>query len=846
MNNLLQPYAKPICQLHVYHQIIFNTMLLLVDLQDKKRYAIIHLVKSTNDDEYLPIDIFPLLKKCDCHFEESGDLYFQVYDKMNESTTFTLTGTPEEIAVFHSNICILLDDSPDELWTDSYNWENLLRLVDSNSFNTTRLMRESWLSQKLVEREEEYENIREEFFYVVSFNVNNKDPADNLEDLFKFDDDNSPLFICVGLQEIDLSATGLLAIETSKAQLWIDYLLIAVNKHTSNANYSILVFQQLVGVFAVVFVKSQYEKDVTELAKLTSAVGFMGVMANKGGIAIKFKIFETTFLFINSHLAASQSKVQRRNQDAFDILNGFRKLSNSSYVYTKSILNEDASVCSLLDSFDYTFFIGDLNYRIDCPIVQVYKNIIKKNIDQLVEHDQLLNQSTDDCILRRYFTEEKITFFPTYKFTPGTSNYHPISDEKQRIPSYCDRILYHTRAKSTNNLISCKYDSISSLYISDHKPVYSLFKFNLKETDPIRQKTVMENILLELDELEMKYVPSICIDKTDLVFSDMIPGISRHDSILVKNDGNVSIEWCFNPLPGSSAIIDEYCSIFPTRGILFPNDVFDINLKILIPPKDISSPIINKTLLLKVINGDDHYINLKITLHPCCIGVPLQMLCSSRWYLDRISSEKRKIFLKTFSSNNNIQNTSKLPYLRIPRELWMVVDSLKDKLDVTDIFLQTKTNSVELESLIKDLYNNSSELSFIPSVDTLAEFLFLFLESLPNFFIVDFSIDKIRYIKEYDEAIDCISQFLHRKHHEYNLLVYLLSFFHQLFYIQRDLFTDEVEYYNYETVILLRLSKCIFKQKDFKFGNNTSFLTELDKSIIELLRILIKSPLAKL
>jgi hypothetical protein len=54
---------------------------------------------------------------------------------------------------------------------------------------------------------------------------------------------------------------------------------------------------------------------------------------NKGGVSIKFNIDMTTISIVNSHLAAHQEMVERRNQDYRDIFTKMRWVDDYNYDY---------------------------------------------------------------------------------------------------------------------------------------------------------------------------------------------------------------------------------------------------------------------------------------------------------------------------------------------------------------------------------------------------------------------------------------------------------------------------------------------------------------------------------
>lgn len=142
-----------------------------------------------------------------------------------------------------------------------------------------------------------------------------------------------------------------------------------------------------------------------------------GGLSNKGGIAVSFNFYDVSFLIINSHLCgkcvifltvAHQSKVKERNNDYTKIELGLTHLLGK---YKRR--SESPQFAS--DRFDFCFWIGDLNYRIDGSSSLISKCIKENRLEVLLNNDQLLKESKSTQIFKD-FKEEIITFAPTYKF----------------------------------------------------------------------------------------------------------------------------------------------------------------------------------------------------------------------------------------------------------------------------------------------------------------------------------------------------------------------------------------------------------------------------------------------
>lgn len=86
-------------------------------------------------------------------------------------------------------------------------------------------------------------------------------------------------------------------------------------------------------------------------------------------MAISLGLFDTTLCFITAHLAAHLEKVDDRNEDYHMILSGLHMGSLGQNYHLTPKGHPDVNV---INFFDYVFFYGDLNYRLDVCLLQFF------------------------------------------------------------------------------------------------------------------------------------------------------------------------------------------------------------------------------------------------------------------------------------------------------------------------------------------------------------------------------------------------------------------------------------------------------------------------------------------
>jgi hypothetical protein len=218
-----------------------------------------------------------------------------------------------------------------------------------------------------------------------------------------------------------------------------------------------------------VYVRRSVMHAVSRVSSDTAFVGLGGMAGNKGAIGVRFAVYDTEFVIVNSHLAAHQGEVERRNQDFASIVASLRAL------------RDHPNLDVLSSTFHHIFWVGDLNYRIDLRREEVCDLVAAEKFEAIAVADQLgIAIRAGNAFLG--FHEGELSFAPTYRFERGSRRYETT---KMRVPSYTDRVLWRTLpGVGPPTLLS--YFAVNSILTSDHNPVVALLEAPLVHTTGVR------------------------------------------------------------------------------------------------------------------------------------------------------------------------------------------------------------------------------------------------------------------------------------------------------------------------------------------------------------------------
>ncbi|KAJ1732814.1 Inositol-1,4,5-trisphosphate 5-phosphatase 1 [Coemansia biformis] len=294
--------------------------------------------------------------------------------------------------------------------------------------------------------------------------------------------DMRPDFVAIGFQEVvNLDVQSVIAADTANRRIWEQVLTAEINSqyrkaHGSRADgeYALVSSDQLVGVSLLFFAHDTALPRIHNVQMVKHKTGLAGMAGNKGCVAMHLMFDDTSICIVSAHLASGTSNVSERNADHHAIRNGAR------FPHGRRV-----------DDHDYSFWLGDLNYRVGLPNDQVRLLVAQRQLRTLLTHDQLGTQMASGAVFRGY-SEAEITFAPTYKYDTGTTTYD--TSEKMRVPSWTDRIMYRGMGV---RVLEYYRDEIC---LSDHKPVLAMVQFNVVSIDKTLKQQIIRRLYAKLHE----------------------------------------------------------------------------------------------------------------------------------------------------------------------------------------------------------------------------------------------------------------------------------------------------------------------------------------------------------
>lgn len=337
---------------------------------------------------------------------------------------------------------------------------------EENYFSSSK---ENWRFLKYIYDQEESNNNDSLLVYCLTYNLQANIPTN--EELYAlFPDVKSYDLIAVNTQECQKSITS--SFFNSDKDEW-EHLLTDFFRQF---DYENIAKNNLGAMNLMIFSTLSKHNNISVIKTGTIKTGFLNIVSNKGAIGISVQYLNKNLLFINCHLTHGTENAARRNDDFNRIRKSLTLNFSSSINNSKVDANSYKEVLSSDDIYDCIIWCGDFNYKLNLSLEQAKQLIDEKNYDKLLEYDQLLNDNLADINVGKDYLEGKITFMPTYKFLKDENDYN-----FERIPGWTDRILY--KAREINDISLLEYNVNASIKISDHRPVYAVFKIKISDKE---------------------------------------------------------------------------------------------------------------------------------------------------------------------------------------------------------------------------------------------------------------------------------------------------------------------------------------------------------------------------
>nr|CAH8865314.1 unnamed protein product [Trichobilharzia regenti] len=620
------------------------------------------------------------------------------------------------------------------------------------------------IQKKLTERMNEYCKSEKISIYLGTWNVNGR--SDNcmpLDDWLMPPDGQPPADIYVfGFQEMDLSLSVITLNKTSPTgpeEKWVQQLEEALGGllkrpsphalwaqktgsvksfaaqwfHHTGGGYLRVERVRLAGIIMIVYISARLSSHLhrDEISCQVVPTGVFNVMGNKGGVGIRLTVFNSSLCFVNCHLAAGELNLDRRNQDFREIT---RKMIFEFPMNPKSIIYPPER--SYISDHDIVFVFGDLNYRIvGLDSSYVRKSIFGKDFTSLLKNDELLKQFESRKAFDGY-REPPINFAPTYKFDMNSNVYD--SSDKNRIPSYCDRILW-----SGKDCEPVVYRSHPVFVCSDHKPVSGYFSVNLRRIKRAAFQRTYESVLLSIDLTTNLSLPQAELDRQELDFGCVRFHELCSQTLTLTNIGLNDFQFKF--LREGIGAFPSWLTVNPSCDWVKQGTSVKLEFQIFVNYKEVYAlnsglAKLSTIIVLQLEDGKDYFISISGQFIPTSFGLPLILLLTmGSDPVTKLSISELQEQIKLSRSENSDYFRTKLSTIanqkpfHVPKEIFRLVNHINEYITEPDLFRQMGPSSDI--TVIRDILDTTPASCPFPetiSIHSIASCLLLFLNTLPE------------------------------------------------------------------------------------------------------------------
>lgn len=529
--------------------------------------------------------------------------------------------------------------------------------------------------------------------------------------------------MAIGFQELYFNLKDILApesifqekIDVPSHKKWVEFFQ---SLNFIRDNYNLLLSKSFAGLCLIIYLRKPKSKlDGLRISNLLVGcvpVGMLG-MANKGALAISFRIGELTVCFINCHLPAGGENCEKRQ---FSMQAVIQKLQLIQYNKSRA-----KKINFMEADIDVVFLFGDLNFRLQkisaASVINELNQDSNKATQQLLQWDELIILKEND-VLYRSFHEGQIEFQPTYKFLLNSNKY-----ETKRVPSFCDRILW-----TGNTCLNISYRSFPEFTFSDHKPISADFLIDLRRLKKRKSNMFDAN----------NCPPQIRIESTVIEFGDVY--FMKHNTCETKitNMGKTTGEISFKNIETYNEM-PTWFTIIPSIFSLEPKESRSVQFRIYIDSKHVS--LFNRDILkmncqficVSIVNGIDTPLTFKGVYHVNIFGIHLELLK----FLDRTIETYQPKDIRNLESSRKMSMNPVTTNRLLERILSTLMPRIPFNQSITDIILHETSNSSEIMALVNkvnDLIisnpNAPTKSTTLFSINAHVEVLLIYLKSLPQ------------------------------------------------------------------------------------------------------------------